>query len=468
MRTPSPRALAAALLLGMWSSLTVPAAAQIATATLSGTVRDDTGAALPNTTVTAKSDATGATRRTTTGGDGRYRFAALDPGVYEVRAELASFKTAIQTGVVLTVGGITEADITMSLGQIAEQVTVGAESPLVEPAKTELSRVVSSVEIESLPISGRNFVDFVKLSSGVAAGRENVGGGAFKEPDVGVGSAAAPRLSFGGQPELNTMIQVDGADNVQTFTGLPRATPSQEAAKEFRVLNSTYLAEYGRALGGFVNIVTKSGTNQGTGSLYEFWMDDSLAARSILNRPGEDKLKLNQFGGTYGGPITQDRTFFFVNYEGQMREQSNRFSKVVLDNLALLNSVRVPLGLRAETTDQVLDNHYNSFLVKADHHLNANHTLSVRYNFLDSDTNNFLGGGGRASPTSSTARDNLTRDQALVGNVVSILSPRIVNEGRAQFAKRSFDFPARFNEPSLDISNFIIMGKSTSDVDAYG
>jgi len=107
--------------------------------------------------------------------------------------------------------------------------------------------VVEREEIEALPNIGRNFVDFVKLSSGVAPGRENVGGGAFKEPDTGVGVAAAPRLSFGGQSELNTLVQVDGADNVQTFTGLPRATPSQEAAQEFRILNSAYLAEYGRA-----------------------------------------------------------------------------------------------------------------------------------------------------------------------------------------------------------------------------
>src|SRR5262245_25527763 len=145
MRTPSLRAVAA-LLLGIWVHPPLPAAAQIATATLPGPVRDDTGAALPNTTVTVKSDETGATRRTTTGADGRYRFAALDPGSYEVRAELASFKTAIRTGVILTVGGTTEADIAMSLGQIAEQVTVGAESPLVEPSKAELSRVVTSVE----------------------------------------------------------------------------------------------------------------------------------------------------------------------------------------------------------------------------------------------------------------------------------------------------------------------------------
>src|SRR5262245_20545904 len=462
------RTAAAALLLAI--SLIVPAhaAAQIATATLSGAVRDDTGAALPNTAVTAKNTATSATRTTTTGNDGRYRFAALEPGVYEVRAELANFKTAIQTGVVLTVGGTTDADITMSVGQIAEEVTVGADAPLIESAKTELSRVVSTVEIESLPISGRNFVDFVKLSSGVASGRENVGGGAFKEPDVGVGSASAPRLSFGGEPELNTMIQVDGADNVQTFTGLPRATPSQEAAKEFRVLNSTYLAEYGRALGGFVNIVTKSGTNRIDGSLYLFGMHDALNARSALNPPDADVLHQSQFGGTFGAPLVVDRTFMFANYEAQIREQSNRFSRVVLDNLATLNAVRTQFKLTPETTNQLQKNHYNSFLGKIDHHLTPSHTLSVRYNFLESNTDNFLGGGGRASPTSSTARDNLTRDQALVASAVSVLSPRAVNEARFQAARRTFDFTSVLKEPALELSNFIIMGKSTSDVDFYG
>jgi len=455
------------VLLSIQLAVAASLAAQTATGTIAGTVRDGTGAVLQGAAVTIRNVATGASRSAATDSDGRYRIANVDSGEYELRAALPGFKTVILTQVVVSVGGTTDTDVEMTVGEVAEAVTVEAEAPLIEPGKTDLSRVVTTREIESLPIAGRNFVDFVKLSSGVALGRENVGGGAFKEPDVGVGSAAAPRLSFGGQPELNTMIQVDGADNVQTFTGLPRATPSQEAAKEFRVLNSTYLAEYGRALGGFVNIVTKSGTNQGHGSAYEFWMNDALAARSILNRPNEDTLEQNQFGGTFGGPITLDRTFFFGNYEGQLRKQSNRFSQVVLDNLALLNSVRVPLGLRPETTDQVLDNHYNSFLVKLDHHLSQMHTLSVRYNFLDSQTDNFLGGGGRASPTSSTARNNLTRDQALVGNAVSVLSPRLVNEARVQFARRTFDFSAAFNEPSLDISNFIIMGKSTSDVDFY-
>src|SRR6266545_1425057 len=372
------------------------ATAQIATATLAGSVRDETGAALPGVMLTIKSASTGTTRTVTTDAGGRYRIAALDPGAYEIRAELQNFKSALRTGVVLTVGGTTETDFTMAVGAVSEEVTVRSEPPLVEPARMDLSRVVTAVEIASLPISGRNFVDFVKLSSGVASGRENVGGGAFKEPDVGVGSAAAPRLSFGGQPELNTMIQVDGADNVQTFTGLPRATPSQEAAKEFRVLNSTYLAEYGRALGGFVNIVTKSGTNRVDGSGYYFGMHDALNARSVLNTPDTDVLHQSQFGVTFGAPLAADRTFLFANYEGQLRKQSNRFSRVVLDNLGALNAVRGQFGLAPETTNQLQTNHYNAFMLKVDQH-RSNHTLSTRFNFLDSDTHNFLGGGGRES-----------------------------------------------------------------------
>jgi outer membrane receptor protein involved in Fe transport len=461
VRIAWPALVAAGLLLTH-----VDSSAQIATATLAGVVRDQTGGALPGVTVTVRNVATGAVRPTTTDSEGRYRVTALDPGEYEIRAELASFRPVVRTGVVLTVGGTTEANIDMSLGAVAETVTVVTDAPLIEPSAVELSRVVTTVEIESLPISGRNFVDFVKLSSGVATGRENVGGGAFKEPDVGVGSAAAPRLSFGGQPELNTMVQVDGADNVQTFTGLPRATPSQEAAKEFRVLNSTYLAEYGRALGGFVNIVTKSGSNRRDGSVYYFGMHDALAARSILNTTEADVLHQNQFGLTFGAPIVAGRTFFFGNYEGQVREQSNRFSRVVLDNLAALNAVRAQFGLVPETTDQLQKNRYNSFMVKVDDRRDV-HTFSTRLNFLYSDTDNFLGGGGRASPTSSTARDNVTKDFAVVPSVVSVFSPTLVNEARFQGAYRTFDFPSVLKEPALEISNFIIMGKSTSDVDYY-
>ncbi len=440
---------------------------QTATSSLSGVVSDDSGAAVASVSVTAKEVATGATRRAATDGAGRYSLANLEPGAYEVRFELAGFKTAVRGGVVLSVAGSAAVDVKMSVGQVSEEVTVLGREGLIETGKTELSRVVASEEIAALPNIGRNFVDFVKLSSGVALGRENIGGGAFKEPDTGVGVAAAPRLSFGGQSELNTLIQVDGADNVQTFTGLPRATPSQEAAKEFRILNSTYLAEYGRALGGFVNIVTKSGTNETQGSAYYYGMDDALASRSSLVRPEADVLRQHQYGATLGGALAKDRSFYFLNYEGQRREESNRFSQVILDNFAALNALRRQFGLTPETLDQVRTNDYDQFLVKLDHRFASAHRLSLRYNYLNSEALNFPGGGGRASPASTAARDNETRDQALVGTFVSIFSPKVVNEARVQWARRSYEFEATVNEPALEISNLIIMGKTTSDLDFY-
>jgi hypothetical protein len=450
-----------------WALAAGVASAQTVAGTLTGVVRDESGAVLTGATVSARNPATGVTRRDTTDAAGRYSLANLEPGGYELRVEASGFKTVVRSGVVLSVGGFAVADVTMSVGQMSEEVTVVNQESLVESSKTELSRVVGTTEIEGLPNIGRNFVDFVKLSSGVAIGRENIGGGAFKEPDTGVGVAAAPRLSFGGQSELNTLIQVDGADNVQTFTGLPRATPSQEAAKEFRILNSTYLAEYGRALGGFVNIVTKSGQNDTHGSGYYFGMNDALAARSPLVQPESDVLHQHQYGATLGGALAKDRTFYFLNYEGQRREESNGFSQVIIDNIATLNSVRSRFGLRPETLDQVKTNDYDQFLVKLDHQLTSNNRLSVRYNYLNSDALNFPGGGGRASPASSAARDNQVRDQAVVANLVSVFSPRLVNEARVQWAQRSYDFDPIVDEPALEISNLIIMGKTTSDMDHY-
>jgi outer membrane receptor protein involved in Fe transport len=441
--------------------------AQTATSTLSGVAHDESGSVLAGVTVSARNLATGATRRTATDENGRYSLAGLPPGEYEVRAELTGFATAVRTGVVLTVAGRTVQDVRLGLSQRSEEVTVQVEEALVEVTHTDLSRVVGAREIESLPNIGRNFVDFVKLSSGVAIGRENIGGGPFKEPDTGVGAAAAPRLSFGGQQELNTLVQVDGVDNIQTYTGLPRATPSQEAVKEFRILNSTYLAEYGRALGGFVNIVTKSGANETSGSAYYYGMNDALASRSILNTPDADELSQHQYGGTLGGALVKDQTFFFLNYEGQQRSESNRFSQVILDNLAAINAVRTRFNLRPETVDQVKTNDYNAFLVKLDHQASDKVSLSGRYSFLDSEALNFPGGGGRASPASTAARDNATRDHAAVLNARFTFSPTVLNETKVQWAQRSYDFQPVVAEPTLEITNLVIMGKTTSDMDFY-
>jgi hypothetical protein len=230
---------------------------------------------------------------------------------------------------------------------------------------------------------------------------------------------------------------VDGVDNVQTYTGLPRATPSQEAVREFRILQSTYAAEYGRALGGFVNIVTTSGTNEPHGSVYYYGMDDGLASPSILNAPGADQLSQHQYGAFFGGPLQKDRTFVFASYEGQHRSESNQFSSVIRDNFAAINAARARYGLSLETLDQVRTNDYNTFMAKLDHNASDRFRLSLRYNFLDSEALNFPGGAGRASAASSAARDNHTRDHSAVLGATATFTPRLLG-GALQWARRSY------------------------------
>src|SRR5215510_7330400 len=464
-----PRTLTSrvALLLMAWVALLASpvASGQTTTATLSGVIRDATGAVITEAKIGVTNINTGATREATSNEVGRYNLTNLGPGQYEIRAQHEGFAAA-QSSVTLTIGGAAILDLILQIGNMSQVLVVKQDALLIEPTKAEVSRVVNKQAIESLPIIGRNFVDFAKLSSGVAPGRENTGGGAFKEPDTGVGSAAAPRLTFGGQSELSTLILVDGVDNIQTMTGLPRVTPSQEAVQEFRVLNSTFLAEYGRALGGFVNIVTKSGTNSLHGSAYFFGMNDELNAKPLLTGPNP-ALRQNQYGATIGGPIKQDKTFFFGNYEGQRRAETNKFSSVIFDNLAAINATKRFFGLTEENTGLLRANDYDGYLVKLDQKLTNNNDFFARYNLLDSTTEGFLGGGGRASPASSTARNNRTFDQALVASDITLLGRNVVNEARVQWARRSFDFASVLKEPDLEVSNLLITGKSTSDMDFY-
>ncbi|MBO0860185.1 MAG: TonB-dependent receptor [Chloracidobacterium sp.] len=434
-------------------------------ATLSGVVRTVRGEVLNNATVTVKNNATGKVRQEKTDKEGRYTFTLMEPGSYELQVQAEGFKLLIQKNLSLNVGGTTVRDAQMEVGVITDKVTIEVQNPLTQPDKVDVSRVVTENEIQGLPNIGRNFVDFVKLSSGVTTGRENITSGVFKEPDVGVGAVATPRLSFGGQLELATLVQVDGADNVQTFTGLPRATPSQEAVSEFRVLNSTYLAEYGRALGGFVNIITRSGSNNVNGSIYYFGSNAALNNRSILNPPGADQLRQNQYGATLGGPIQEDKTFYFVNYEGQRRAESNRFPLVVQQNLSALNALAARFNLAPETINQVRSNDYDLFLGKLDRVIGQS-ALSLRYNFLISDTKNFLGPGSLGS-TSSSARNNHVNDQAVVPSVVTVFSPRASNEARFQWARRSFDFPSTNFQPTFEVTNLLTVGRNVADLDYY-
>ena len=187
---------------------------------------------------------------------------------------------------------------------------------MIEPTRTELSQVVAEREIEDLPINGRQFLDFVLLTPNVYTGRTNISNPSSP------GEPQQVDLSFAGLHESTSMILVDGANNMNRVFGRSRSTPSRGSRAGVSVLNDNYAASLGPADGGVVNIVTKSGTNDLHGSLYEYFRNNAMDARNILAPPGFDELRQNQFGATLGGKLIADRLFYFVNYEGQRREES--------------------------------------------------------------------------------------------------------------------------------------------------
>jgi outer membrane receptor protein involved in Fe transport len=179
-------------------------------------------------------------------------------------------------------------------------------------------------------------------------------------------------------------VTVDGADFINSNTGVQRATPPQESVSEFRVVNNSFGSEYGRALGGIVNVVTKSGTNELHGSIYDYLQNSALDSRSLLQpRPAPFALRQNQFGGTLGGPIAKNKTFFFMNYEGQRRAEFPPLPADFRDNLTAINVAKSYLGLPLEPLDtlKTKDNDYG--FARLDHQLTKNNHLAVRYNVED-------------------------------------------------------------------------------------
>ncbi len=440
--------------------LSLPAFPQSTTATLEGRVMDKSGAVLPKATVTALSTETGASRTITTNELGSYQFPLLRVGDYTVTAELAGFRKLARK-VHLDLGAAAVVDFTLEVGQVAEQVNVEGVTEAVEPTRSMVSSVIAEREIQTLPINGRQFIDFALLAPGVAVGNTTSG-----STDVIV--EPVTKISFASQNIHYNFIAVDGADDISTASGVQKATPSQEAVQEFRVINSSYSAEYGRAVGGIVNVISKSGTNDFHGSLYEYFRNDALDATNILSSPGLNKLRQNQFGGTIGGPIVKDRTFFFGNYEGQRRRESPTYNSIITNpaNLALINSIRAGFGLPAEKLNVTRNTDYDSLLFKADHSLSNRHALSLRYLFDDQRLTNVSAlNDGFDMP--STFRDNTVVDHSLVGSLTSNFSSTLLNELRIQYAHRNFDFPAKVAEPHLEVSNELTMGINRGNPERY-
>ena len=350
--------------------------ATVSYAQLNGTVLDEGGRAIVRAIVSVRQIETNQTFGATTNDAGFYVIPALPPGKYDLTAEFTGFAKFTQTGIPLTVGQTATVNATLKVAGKGETIIVTGEAPTVEATRTEISQVIDTRQIASLPTSARLFTDFALLTPGVATGRTSLGT-TFTEFEI-------TQISFGGMRSFSNEITVDGADFINSNTGVQRATPPQESVSEFRVVNNSFGSEYGRALGGIVNVVTKSGTNNLHGSVYEYFQDSSTDARSILQpRPEPFSLRQNQFGATLGGPISKDKTFFFVNYEGQRRSEAPILPPDFWGNFSEINLAKSYLGLAPENSKILKTKHNDYGFARLDHQVNTNNRVSVLYNVED-------------------------------------------------------------------------------------
>ncbi len=298
--------------------------AQATAADLAGTVVDPNGAVVAGATVTARNNATGISRTVTSNADGTYQIIGLPPGEYEITAEAATFKKVAISPVRLTVGQSAELQINMEIGSQDVVVNVSGDSvELIETSRTSVANTIDQARIANLPINERSATGFALTLSTV--GRDN------GRP---IGPAPTSGLNIGGQRGRSTQVNVDGADFTDNSINAARSTVGMEAVQEYQVATNSYAPEFGRATGGVVNVVTKSGTNEFHGNVFGFLRDKTIQARNAL-APAGDKpdFTRGQYGATLGGPIIKDRTFFFAAFEGRQRRESGFFTTDVTQGL---------------------------------------------------------------------------------------------------------------------------------------
>ncbi|MEW6126012.1 MAG: TonB-dependent receptor [Acidobacteriota bacterium] len=440
------------LLIGQFT-FGVFAQSQASTGSIEGIVTDATGAVVPDAKVTVISLQTGLKRQSETNSDGLYRLLALPVGEYQMTVEKQGFAVVKREAVKVQIGDKVTLDIELGAAGASETVNVTSEAPIVETTRTQVSATVNDRAVANLPVNGRNFIDFVLLTPGVTR-------------DVRTGD-----ISFGGQRGTLNSLQIDGADNNNTFfgqalgrTGSGRAPYqfSQDAVQEFQVNSNGYSAEFGRAAGAVVNVVTKSGTNDFHGTAFEFYRDKSLNANTFFNNANRRKrpaLHVNQFGGNLGGPVVKNKAFFFFDYDGQRRRDP---VDVILQgtlvgasdpNFAAQQRALAELAPKIGNYPRAFDQ--DVYLVKGDWQMNDKNHFTARYNFQK-----FTGGSleNSAPPgipsTTSTAEhtgNSLVRTHTLTLSMTTVLSTRLLNEFRYNYARDREPGTANSDEPEAII-----------------
>lgn len=421
-----------------------PAFAQSPTGSIDGVIVDSTGAVLPGVSVSLTHQSTGATRDTVTDAEGVFHAPVLPVGPYTLRAQLSGFQTVERRNITLTVGQTLSLRLEMTVSTMTESVNVSGAAPIIETTKSQVSSTVNAVSVENLPVNGRNFIDFALLTPGVTR-------------DVRTGD-----ISFAGQRGTLNSLVVDGADTNNTFfgqtlgrTGSGRAPYqfSQDAVQEFQVNSNAYSAEYGRAGGAVINVVTKSGTNTPHGSVFEFYRDKKLNANdpiNVLNNRPKSPYHYNQFGASFGGPLQKDKHFIFANYDGQRNTQPNAvFLNLPAGTVLDAAGQQALSTLTPLATSWTRTQNQDVFFVKTDSELSRSQRLTLRYNHQNFTGQGFENGGPQ-NALEHTGASNV-RTRTFNASLSSVFSNRMLNEARGQWAKDQEPGLANSDKPEATI-----------------
>ncbi|MBI1749894.1 MAG: TonB-dependent receptor [Acidobacteria bacterium] len=414
---------------------------------IEGTLLDQSGAAVPAATVAISNRATGVTFNTTSDESGLFRFPVLPIGKYDLKIEKSGFAVVTQKDIVVTVGSKINLTLKMPLAGQSATVTVTGETPLVETTRTSVSGTIADRAIASLPVNGRNFIDYVLLTPGVT---RDVRGG---------------DISFAGQRGTLNSLVVDGSDNNNTFfgqtigrTGSGRAPYqfSQDSVQEFQVNSNSYSAEMGRAGGAVINVVTKSGTNDFHGMGFWYYRDRSMNANDLINKNRVPPLPrspyhFNQFGANVSGPIARDKAFFFFNYDGQRNTLPNTvflnlpttFTPSTTFETAALAYLTARGNSWLRTQDQ------NAYLGKVDWNINSKNLFTARWNSQRFTGAGFENGGSQNAFEHTGA--SLVKTDTIAFGLTTTFSPSFINVARGSFVRDQEPGQANSNNPEATV-----------------
>ncbi|MBL8136761.1 MAG: TonB-dependent receptor [Acidobacteria bacterium] len=417
------RMVCAWMALAAWFAPAV-AIGQTTTGTILGEVRDSTGGAMPGVTVTAVNQANGLTREAVTDELGNYRFSAMPAGLYTVKASLAGFKEATRADVRLAINSQVSAPFTLEVGGLEETITVTEQAPLVNTTENVVRTLVDTQQIANLPLKSRDFIDLTLLAPGVVTDQGSAQNG------------QTDSISFGGMSEGYKSIWLEGVDFNDEVTGggsslssATRIALAQEAIQEFQVMANSYSAEFGRSASGAINILTKSGGNQTRGTGFYFRRDDAFDKPNFFAAVVPE-FKIEQYGLTLGGPVRQNRLFYFASWE----RRANQRSAQVNIPVAIASFVQ-SLGYDARTDVPVTTDEHNLF-GKVTYLASQNHTVNSTVMYDHRDLFNQQVGGNSAG---DHGYDDERRAWFYVGNLTSVLRSNLVNELRVSVSHQGLD-----------------------------